>query len=129
MVERLRIVFRIFRCSRTRRPLRRPAYGSLSADPFGFQRREEAFHGGVVPYVSGTAHRKVDAIVGDQPLELLTRILAAAVRVMQRRIREHARAPAKIAINNASVTSCALISAFIDQPTTRRENRSITATT
>ncbi len=29
----------------------------------------------------------------------------------------------------ASVTSCAVIAAFIDQPTTRRENRSTTADT
>ena len=33
------------------------------------------------------------------------------------------------AISKASVTSCAVISAFIDQPTTRRENRSMTAAT
>ena len=43
----------------------------------GFQRREEAFHCGVVPHVSGMAHRTVDAIVGDQPLKLLARALAA----------------------------------------------------
>ena len=55
-----------------------PRTVDLSADPFGFQRREEAFHGGVVPYVSGTAHRTVDAVIDHQPLELLTRILAAA---------------------------------------------------
>ena len=48
-----------------------PRLVDLSADPFGFQRREEAFHGSVIPYVSGTAHRTVDAIVGDQPLELV----------------------------------------------------------
>ena len=47
------------------------------------------------------------------------------VGVMQQRTRAPRR---QIAINNASVTSCALISGFIDQPTTRRENRSITAT-
>src|SRR5580692_11235251 len=44
-------------------------------------------HGGVVPHVSGTAHRTVDAIVGHQPLELLARVLAAPVGVMQQRIR------------------------------------------
>lgn len=31
-----------------------------------------------------------------------------------------------IAITRASVTGCAVIAAFIDQPTTRRENRSFT---
>jgi hypothetical protein len=35
----------------------------------------------------------------------------------------------QIAIISASVTSCAVIVALIDQPTTRRENRSITAAT
>ena len=35
----------------------------------------------------------------------------------------------QIAMMSASVTSAAVISAFIDQPTTRRENRSITAAT
>jgi hypothetical protein len=33
------------------------------------------------------------------------------------------------AITKASVTNCAVISALIDQPTTRRENKSITAAT
>jgi hypothetical protein len=33
----------------------------------------------------------------------------------------------QIAIISASVTSWAVISAFIDQPTTRRENKSMTA--
>src|SRR4029079_16068694 len=35
----------------------------------------------------------------------------------------------QIAITRASVTSCAVIAALIDQPTTRRENRSTTAAT
>jgi hypothetical protein len=35
----------------------------------------------------------------------------------------------QIAITSASVTSCAVIVALIDHPTTRRENRSITAAT
>jgi hypothetical protein len=35
----------------------------------------------------------------------------------------------QIAITNASVTNWAVISALIDQPTARRENRSMTAAT
>ncbi len=35
----------------------------------------------------------------------------------------------QIAITKASVTSCAVIAALIDQPTTRREKRSMTAAT
>src|SRR4029077_20492797 len=35
----------------------------------------------------------------------------------------------QIAITSASVTSCAVIAALIDQPTTRREKRSMTAAT
>jgi CTP:molybdopterin cytidylyltransferase MocA len=34
-----------------------------------------------------------------------------------------------LALLRASVTSCAVMAAFIDQPTTRRENRSMTAFT
>jgi hypothetical protein len=51
-------------------------------------------------------------------------LIGLTVGVMQQRT---GRPRPQIAINNASVTSCALISGFIDQPTTRRENRSITA--
>ena len=43
------------------------------ADPLGFERGEEAFHGGIIP----AANRAGDAIVGHQALELLTGILAA----------------------------------------------------
>jgi hypothetical protein len=35
----------------------------------------------------------------------------------------------KIAMTNASVTSCAVMPALIDHPTTRREKRSMTAAT
>src|SRR5215510_4671086 len=43
----------------------------------GLQRREEALHRGVVPHIAGSAHRTGDAAVGQQPLELLARVLAA----------------------------------------------------
>ncbi len=55
----------------------------LPADPFGLHRREETLHWRVVPDVARPAHRAGDAIVGHQPLELLARVLAALVRVMQ----------------------------------------------
>ena len=60
-------------------------------------RRKEAFHGGVAPYVSGPAHRTIDAIVGHEPLELLACVLAAAVGVIRR-----APGARQIAISNAS---------------------------
>lgn len=54
--------------------------------PFGLERGEEAFHGGIFPDIAGPAHRAGDAIVSHQPLELLTGILAALVRMMQQGI-------------------------------------------
>ena len=41
-------------------------------DPLGLERGEEASHRGVVPDISGPAHRTGDAAVGHEPLELLT---------------------------------------------------------
>ena len=87
MVECLRIASESFDVVGHVGPGGVPRTVDPSADPFGFQRRKEAFPGGVVPYVSGTTQRTVDAIVGDQPLELLTRILPAAVGVPQQGIR------------------------------------------
>ena len=55
-------------------------------------------------------------MVGHQPLELLAGVLAAAIGVMQQRIGLPRR---QIAITRASVTSCAVIAVFIDEPTTR----------
>jgi hypothetical protein len=90
------------------------------------QRREEALHRCIVPDVARTAHRTDDAVIGHQLLELLAGVLAAAVGIMQQRIGLPRR---QIAITRASVTSCAVIAALIDQPITRREKRSITAAT
>ena len=98
----------------------------LACRAFGFQRREEAFHGGIVPDVARAAHAAGDAIIGHELLERLAGVLAALVRVVQQCIRLPRR---QIAIISASVTSCAVIAACIDQPTTRRKNRSITAST
>ena len=61
-----------------------------------------------------------------QPLELLADVLgglAATIGMMRHRVR------CQIVITRASVTSWAVIAAFIDQPTTRREKRSTAAAT
>ena len=58
----------------------------LAADPFRLHRREEALHRSIVPDVAGSAHRTVDAMVRHQGAELLTRILAALIRVVQQGI-------------------------------------------
>jgi hypothetical protein len=58
-------------------------------------------------------------MIDQQALELLAGVLAALVGMMQR----------QITMIKASVTSCALMLAFIDQPTTQRENRSMTTAT
>jgi hypothetical protein len=52
-------------------------------------------------------------VIGHQLLELLAGVLAAAVGIMQQRIGLPRR---QIAITRASVTSCAVIAALIDQP-------------
>jgi hypothetical protein len=59
-----------------------------------------------------------DTVIGHQLLELLAGVLTATVGMMQQRI---GLAP--------SPDHCAVIATLIDQPTTRRENRSITAAT
>lgn len=64
-------------------------------------------------------------MVGQEPLKGLTCILAPAIGVMQDRVRRTPRR--QIAITSAPVTSWAVIVALIDQPTTRREKRSIIA--
>ncbi len=58
----------------------------FTPDPLGLQRGEEALHRRVVPDVARPAHRACHAVVGHQPLELLARILAALVRVVQQGI-------------------------------------------
>ena len=46
-----------------------------------------SLHGRVVPHVTGAAHAAGDDVVGQQPLELLARVLAVLVRAMQQRLR------------------------------------------
>ena len=58
----------------------------LIADALLFEGPEEALHRCVVPHVAGSAHRADDTMIGQQPLELLAAVLAAAIGVMQQRI-------------------------------------------
>ena len=51
----------------------------LTRCPFGFERREEALHRGIVPDVAGAAHRADDIVVGHQALELIAGVLAALI--------------------------------------------------
>ena len=67
-------------------------------------------------------------MIGHQPLELFTSVLATAVRVMQQSIR-FASSPDRHHHQGIGDELGLLIAAFIDQPTTRRENRSTTAAT
>jgi hypothetical protein len=62
-------------------------------------------------------------LIGHQPLELFAGALAAAIGIMQQRVRFLRR---QLAINKASLTSWAVIAAIIDRPTTRREKRPTT---
>ena len=50
---------------------------------FGLQRREETLHGRIVPDVAGPAHATGDAVVGQEPLEGLTGVLAAPIGEMK----------------------------------------------
>src|SRR4051794_622570 len=98
----------------------------FASGPLGLQRREEALHRRIVPDVAGSAHAADDAAVDHQPLELLAGVLAALIGVMQQLIRL-ATPPDR---HQQGVSdNWAVMPALIDQPTTRRENRSITADT
>ena len=63
-----------------------PGAIDLSSDAFGFQRREEAFHGGIVPDVARPAHAAGDATVGHQALELVAGILGGFKRSSQHQV-------------------------------------------
>ena len=56
---------------------------SASADSVVFHSREEALHNGIIVTLAGTAHAALDAVLNKQLLELLTRVLAALVAMMQ----------------------------------------------
>ena len=51
--------------------------------PLGLHRRKETFHDGVVPAVARATHAASDAEAGEQPLELLARVLTPLVGVVQ----------------------------------------------
>ena len=55
----------------------------LARRPFGLERGEEALHRGIVPDVAGPAHATGHAVVGQEPLEGLTGVLASPIGVMQ----------------------------------------------
>ena len=56
---------------------------SASADSIVLHPREEALHDGVVVALAQATHAAFDAVVSQQLLELLTRVLAALVAMMQ----------------------------------------------
>lgn len=95
----------------------------FTSDPLGLQRGEEALHCGVISDVARPAHRTGHVVVGHQPLGLLARILAARSEWCSRASGIPRR---QISIISASVTSRAVMLSLIDQPTTRREKRSMT---
>jgi hypothetical protein len=89
----------------------------------GLERLHEAFGLGVVEGTAGPADGNV--VLG-QPLTIDDGGVLGPIRTMQ----QHVRLPRRpIAITKASVTNWAVIAAFIDQPTTRREERSTKAAT
>ncbi len=55
--------------------------------PFGLERGEDALHRGIVPAVAGSAQATGHAVVGQEPLEGLTGVLAPSIGVMQDRLR------------------------------------------
>src|SRR5688572_30757906 len=73
-------------------------------DPLDLQGGEEALHRRVVPDIPGATHAAGDAVVGEQPPELFTGVLATLVRMMKQRFGRPRR---QIAISSASVMSCA----------------------
>lgn len=85
------------------------------------ERREEALHCHIVADIARTAHRANDAIVYHQPLELLAAVLAAAIGVMQQCI---GFAPSPDRHRRRVGNELCVTAALIDQPTTRRKNRS-----
>lgn len=60
-----------------------PAEIALMMHKFDFQGVKEAFYDGIVPAVSFATHRTVDAVPGEQTLVVSSRILNAAIRMMQ----------------------------------------------
>ena len=70
--------------------------------PFGLERGEEVLHRGIVPDVVGPAHATDHAVVGQEPLEGLTGVLATPIGVVQYGLGLPRR---QMASTSASVTS------------------------
>ena len=66
-----------------------------------FQRGEEALHCGIVPAVASAAHAAGNSLIGEQALEVLARVLAALVGMMQQRDRD-ARSPSSAHLSKVS---------------------------
>ena len=93
------------------------------------QRREEAFHGRIFPDIAGAAHRADDTVVLHERPEPPAGILATPVGMMQQSI-GLAPPPHRPDRHEQCVgDQLSVIVALMDQPTARRENRSITAAT
>jgi pimeloyl-ACP methyl ester carboxylesterase len=52
-----------------------PGAVDLSSDALGFQRREEAFHGSIVPDLAGSSHAACDAAVAVQAPDLVRKLI------------------------------------------------------
>jgi hypothetical protein len=79
----------------------------LAGYALGFQRREEALHCSIVPDVTRPAHRTGDAMIGHQALELLARILAALVAVMQQAVWPASSPDCKPQVAHGWISMCA----------------------
>ena len=94
--------------------------------PFGLERGEEVLHRGIVPDVVGPAHATDHAVVGQEPLEGLTGVLATPIGVVQYGL---GLASPPDGQHECIGDQCVVMVACMDQPTTRREKRSTTAVT
>ena len=85
----------------------------------GLERGEEALPHRIVPDIARPTHAASDTVVRQEPLKGLTRILAPAIGMVQDGVRP---APPPDCHHEG-------IGHELDQPTTRREKRSMTAAT
>ena len=96
----------------------------LDPGEFAFEGGPEGLDRSVVVAVAGGTERLVEFEVGDSLRERQRRIRSATVAVVHDTT---VRAATLNAIDNASVTSSVLGELLIDQPTTRRDHKSMTA--
>lgn len=90
----------------------------LACDPLGFQRREEAFHRSIIPDVARPAQRTGYSVVVHKPLELLARILATLIRVIQQSAGFSATAGIDLLVASSAMSAAPLpsSSALINEP-------------